>query len=131
MAIEVECNTVVDFLQQQRKSTKPNTKGFILKRDPNTLQICMVVGQHVFKIEESLSKIYSGMVNQGKCTLELRMSGGTTANVLISNANVEKLQSVVQILNSILEAPQNSLDIDLQEEEEEEEEEEGKGGGDD
>ncbi|GAM29180.1 hypothetical protein SAMD00019534_123560 [Acytostelium subglobosum LB1] len=123
MPIKIICQVVVDYLQQQRKATRPSKKGVILRRDEKTQQIVLELPKStptIFNLEECVSKIYTNFVNDGKCTIELLLPGGTYANVLISNAKPEELKRLVDIVKSILVSPQDLYDMSLDDEKEQE-----------
>ncbi|KAK5580743.1 hypothetical protein RB653_000767 [Dictyostelium firmibasis] len=114
--MHIECNTVVDYLFQQRKQGRPGAQGITLFRN-GQLQICLGIGKGSkmvhFKLEESLSKVYSGFINDGKCTIELKLAGGSTCNIIISKANPNHLNELVKILNIIDQQPDRAHEIDL------------------
>ncbi|KAN0048082.1 hypothetical protein ACTA71_002474 [Dictyostelium dimigraforme] len=114
--MHIECNTVVDYLTLQRKQGRPANKGITLFRNGQS-QICLGIGKGKkmvhFKLEESLSKIYSNFINDGKCTIELKLAGGSTCNVLISKANPNHLNELINILNIIDQQPERANEIDL------------------
>ncbi|KAN0001032.1 hypothetical protein ACTFIZ_001489 [Dictyostelium cf. discoideum] len=114
--MHIECNTVVDYLNQQRKQARPATKGITLFRNGQS-QICLGIGKGTkmvhFKLEESLSKIYSGFINDGKCTIELKLAGGSICNIIISKASPNHLNELIKILNIIDQQPDRANEIDL------------------
>ncbi|KAN0041747.1 hypothetical protein ACTFIV_004293 [Dictyostelium citrinum] len=114
--MHIECNTVVDYLFQQRKQARPATKGITLFRN-GQLQICLGIGKGTkmahFKLEESLSKVYSSFIDDGKCTIELKLAGGSSCNIIISKANPAHLNELVKILNIIDQQPDRAHEIDL------------------
>ncbi|EGC31132.1 hypothetical protein DICPUDRAFT_157047 [Dictyostelium purpureum] len=123
----IKCNTNVNYLFQ--KTTRASTQGISLYRNQQS-QICLAIGKEgkkgvtSFKLEESLSKIYSDYVSDGKCTIELKLAGGSCTNILISKANPDELLNFLSILNIIMITPERSFEIDLGNQSNEEEEEE-------
>eukprot|EP01133_Synstelium_polycarpum_P007308 gene7308-8504_t len=116
MVFHIDCHVTVDHLVQQRKNNRPSTKGIDISRDPATSQICLIVCSTAktpvtFKLEEGLSKIYTNFMKEGKCTLEVRLAGGGIANVLISQAEIDKMPRLYDILMCILQKPQDSYGL--------------------
>ncbi|KAM9955947.1 hypothetical protein ACTFIW_002155 [Dictyostelium discoideum] len=114
--MHIECNTVVDYLNQQRKQPRPATKGITLFRNGQS-QICLGIGKGTkmvhFKLEESLSRIYSNFIDDGKCTIELKLAGGSICNIIISKASPNHLSELIKILNIIDQQPDRANEIDL------------------
>eukprot|EP01132_Coremiostelium_polycephalum_P004890 gene4890-6098_t len=118
--MHIPCQSIIDYVNQQRKPTRASSTGVSLIRD-NQSQICLAIGKldtmkknaTVFKLEESLTKVYSRFVNEGKCTIELQLTGGSITNILISKAEIEPLKQLVTILEMILNDPESTADLEL------------------
>jgi len=82
--------------------------------------ICLIIvaggKKQVFKLEESLSKMYGRQIKEGKATLEFQLLGGSVVNVLIQNhLNPPSIfEDFLDKCKTVMEDPDKARDLDLQ-----------------
>ncbi|KYR01921.1 hypothetical protein DLAC_00710 [Tieghemostelium lacteum] len=120
--MHIECSSLVDYINQQRKPTRKNNNGILLFRNSQS-QLCIAIGKTlskkpaptVFKLEESISKLYINNIQDGKCTIELKLIGGSHANLFISDVKeMDKFESLIDILKIVINNPEKTYKIDLE-----------------
>jgi len=109
--MQAQCEVAVDYVTQKRKPTRKRKAIVSLGRD-EWENICLALvsssKKEIFKLEDTLRRVYGDQASKGKVTLELHLQGGSKCHIILScntEDDIRGFEKLVEICTELLNDP--------------------------